>query len=51
MELIAKDIMIEDFATIHPDAPVSEAARLIFKGPVRDTGYKPFGVVVTDDIE
>jgi CBS domain-containing protein len=50
MELTAKDIMVKEFPKIHPDAPVNEAARMIFKGPVRETGYKPFGMVVTDDI-
>lgn len=50
MELIAKDIMVKELIKIHPDAPVSEAARVIFKGPVRETGYKPFGIVVIDDV-
>ncbi len=41
--------MVTDFATIQPEALVSEAARLIFHGKARPTGYKPFGIMVTDD--
>ncbi|MBN2124103.1 MAG: CBS domain-containing protein [Deltaproteobacteria bacterium] len=50
MELKAKDIMVQDYAAIRPDAPVSEAVRLIFEGRVRETGYKPFGIMVTDEV-
>ena len=48
MELTAGDIMVKDFATIHPDAPVSDAVRLILRWKVRETGYKPFGIMVVD---
>ena len=51
MELIARDIMVQDYVTIHPDAPVREAVRLIFDGKVRETGYKPFGIMVTDELD
>lgn len=46
----AKDIMISEFKTIRPDASVREAARLIFESGVRQTGYKPFGIMVVDEI-
>ena len=49
MELTARDIMAGDFGTIRPDAPVKEAVRLIYRGKVRKTGYKPFGIVVTTE--
>lgn len=48
-ELSVRDIMITEYVTIGPDAPVSRAARLIFRGKTRDTGYKPFGIMVVDD--
>lgn len=44
-----KDIMVTDYATIGPDSPVSQAARMIFGGKTRETGYKPFGIVVVDE--
>ena len=50
MDLTARDIMVQDYGTIRPDAPVREAVRLIYKGKVRKTGYKPFGILVTDEI-
>jgi CBS domain-containing protein len=50
MERKAKDIMEKDFSTIRPDAPVREAVRMILEGEPRHTGYKPFGVMVTDEI-
>jgi len=48
-ELNIKDIMVTDFVTIRPNAPVSKAARLIFGGKPRDTGYKPCGIMVVDE--
>jgi CBS domain-containing protein len=50
MELKAKDIMVKDFSTIRPDAPVREAVRMILEGKPRQNGYKPFGIMVTDEI-
>ncbi len=47
--LSVKDIMITEYVTIGPDAPVSRAARMIFRGETRNTGYKPFGIMVVDD--
>lgn len=48
-KLKAKDIVVKDYETISPEASVKEAAKLIFNGKVRATGYKPFGVMVVDD--
>jgi CBS-domain-containing membrane protein len=50
MKLKAKDVMVQDYVTVRPTALVSEAARLIFEGRVRETGYKPLGIMVTDEI-
>jgi CBS domain-containing protein len=50
MEMRAKDIMVKDFSTIRPGAPVREAVRIILEGKPRETGYKPFGIMVTDEI-
>jgi len=49
MKLTARDLMVTDFVTVRPDARVSDAARIIFNGDVRPTGYKPFGIMVTDE--
>lgn len=47
--LKVKDIMDNKYVTIQPDVPVSKAARMIFNGETRATGYKPFGIMVVDD--
>ncbi len=44
-----RDIMVTEYVTVGPDVPVSQAARLIFGGKTRDTGYKPFGIMVVDE--
>jgi CBS domain-containing protein len=49
LKLKAKDLMVQDYAIIHPKTPVREAARLISEGRVRETGYKPFGIMVVND--
>ncbi len=46
--LSVKEIMTTKYVTIEPDAPVSRAARMIFRGETRSTGYKPFGLMVVD---
>ncbi|MBN1276385.1 MAG: CBS domain-containing protein [Deltaproteobacteria bacterium] len=48
-KLMAKDILVKDYETISPEASVKAAAKLIFNGKARKTGYKPFGVMVVDD--
>ena len=50
MELTARDIMSPDFDTIRPDASVSEAVKLIFKGKIRSTGYKNISIMVTNEL-
>ena len=49
MQLTARDVMVQDFQTIHPDASIEEAVRLIFKGKVRATGHKTVSTLVTDE--
>ncbi len=49
MKLKAKDIMVQDYAIVHPNTSIKEAACLIFQGRTRETGYKPFGVMVVND--
>ena len=49
-KLTARDIMVQEHVTIAPDASIQEAARLIFEGKARETGYKPFGIIVIDEI-
>lgn len=48
-DLSVREIMVTDYITIGPEAPVRQAARLIFGGKTRKTGYKPFGIMVVDD--
>ena len=48
MDLKAKDIMVQDYAIVRPETTVREAACLIFEGRIRETGYKPFGVMVVN---
>jgi len=49
MDLTAKDLMVTEYKTVRPEALVKEAARIIFGSDIRPTGYKPFGIMVTDD--
>jgi len=49
MNMRAKDFMVQDYAIVRPKATVKEAARLIFEGRVRETGYKPFGIMVVNE--
>lgn len=49
MSLKAKDIMVQDYAIVRPKTSVREAACLIFEGRVRETGFKPFGIMVVND--
>ncbi len=50
MHRTAKDIMVKEYETIRTEAPVKEAARAIYNSEPRATGYKPFGIMVTDDL-
>lgn len=51
MNFTVKEVMVTEFKTVRPEALVKEAARVIFHGEVRKTGYKPFGIMVTDDFD
>ena len=51
MTLLAKDVMVKDFATIDPNAPVKEAIYKISDGAVRDTGYKTVSLMVVDEMQ
>lgn len=48
MQLTARDVMVQDFQTIQPDASIEEAVRLIYKGKVRATGHKTVSTLVID---
>ncbi|MBW1722593.1 MAG: CBS domain-containing protein [Deltaproteobacteria bacterium] len=50
-EIHARDIMVQDYGKIRPEASVREAVRMIFQGKVRESGYKPFGILVIDEID
>jgi predicted transcriptional regulator len=47
--LTAKDVMVTSFDTIHREASVDEAIKLIRKGKVRKTGHKTISLIVVDD--
>lgn len=49
MRQTARDVMVSEFNTIHYNASITEAVRLIFNGEVRSTGYKTICAVVTND--
>ena len=49
MTLCARDIMVQDFETINPNAPVEEAIHKISNGVVRNTGYKTISLMVVDE--
>ena len=49
MTLFAKDIMMNDFDSIHMDAPVEDAVQLILNGKLRKTGHKTKSLMVVDD--
>ena len=49
MTLFAKDIMMNDFDSIHMDAPVEDAVQMILNGKLRKTGHKTKSLMVVDD--
>ena len=51
MTLHAKDIMVKDFDTIHMDAPIEDAMRVILDGKLRKTGHKTVSLMVVDDVK
>lgn len=51
MSLYARDVMVQDFQTIHPNAPVEEAIRKISNGVVRETGFRTVSLMVVDEVQ
>ncbi len=51
MTLFAKDIMMNDFDSIHMDAPVEDAVQMILNGKLRKTGHKTKSLMVVDDFK
>ena len=51
MTLRARDIMVQDFDIIDPNAPVEDAIHKITNGVVRDTGYKTVSLMVVDGMQ
>jgi CBS domain-containing protein len=49
MQLFARDIMTKNFDTIHMDAPVEKAIKMILNAKVRPTGHKTVSLMVVDD--
>jgi len=49
MTLLARDIMVEDYDTIHKDGSLDDAIGIILNGKVRETGHKTVSVMVLDD--
>lgn len=49
MRQTARDIMVTEFNSIHRNASITEAVRLIYKGKVRKTGYKTICTMVTNE--
>jgi CBS-domain-containing membrane protein len=51
MTIHAKDLMVQDFETIDPNAPVEEAIYKISHGVIRETGYKTISLMVVDEMQ
>jgi len=51
MTLLAKDIMVTEFDTIHEDAPIEKAIQMILNGKLRKTGHKTISLIVVDDFD
>ena len=50
MQLFARDIMTKNFDTIHMDAPVEKAIKMILHAKVRPTGHKTVSLMVVNDV-
>ena len=48
--MLAKDIMVTDFETVHQEASIKEAVRLLYNAKTRPTGFKALGITVVDDL-
>jgi CBS domain-containing protein len=51
MEQIVRDIMSTDFDTVRPDASVKEAVQVIAEAKAKESGYRRFSVLVTDELD
>lgn len=49
MRQTARDVMVTEFNSIHHNASITEAVRLIYNGKVRKTGYKTICAMVTNE--
>lgn len=49
MTLLARDVMIEQFDTIHAQAPAGQAVEMILNGKTRVTGHKTISLIVVDE--
>lgn len=49
MTLLAKDVMVREFDTIHAQAPATKAIEKILNGKVRKTGHKTISLIVIDE--
>ncbi len=49
VKILARDIMVKNFLTIHPEATVTDAIKLLLDQEVRETGHKALGIVVAED--
>lgn len=50
MKMVARDIMVQEYEFVRPDDSVRAAVRVLFEAKVRETGYKPFGTLVLDEL-
>lgn len=50
MTLLAKDVMVKEFDTIHASAPAGQAIEMIMHGRVRETGHKTISLIVLDQL-
>lgn len=49
MQLFARDLITQQFDTIHADTPVDEAIKRIFTARIGPSGHKAVGLMVIDD--
>ncbi len=50
MTLLARDVMVTEFDTIHAFAPAGQAVEMILNGKVRNTGHKTVSLIVVDEL-
>ncbi len=48
--MLAKDIMVTDFETVHQEALIKEAVPLLYNTRIRPTGFKTLGITVINDM-